>query len=390
MSISVTILISFGLDNSEHSCYNGKITTKSFAGEKMILNKLGLHLNNWTGPSINTIRQQTNGALLKVLDINQNEIAGWRSRNPDGQVVYRPYFGDNNLDAWQQRCDAVIKLIQSNPGLVDIVDSVYNECYQTRSDGLERYAQVTIQCANYLRQNLPGIKYAAFAFSEANPPQLFDDWALVVPALEHIDYLSMHEYSWPHIHSEPGDPEGKNRETRNGQICGWQTFRYRFIYDWLRRSKYPMPGLILSEFGRDKGVTGQGLGGWRLAGDGIDQYVNELRWAAQQMAEDDYLLGCTIYCCGVNDSAWHSFDVAGERAIENLLQEHIVSASHTNWKPHPVEHPNNLYWEWRLTKGNNWPYGTNMELKAFEEHADMVTGYSAVTPEIARQLGYPI
>ena len=356
----------------------------------MILNKLGLHVNNFTGNSVNAVLAQRNGAILKTLDLNYGILSQWKQNNPDGSIVYRKYFGDNNLDAWRDRCNDIIADMQGFESIVDIVETPYNEAHQTRTANLDQYAKVTIESANYLRQSIQGIKVAGFNFSVANPPQLFDDWALVIDALHSIDYLSLHEYSYPHIHSEPGDPEGKNRETRNGQICGWQTFRYRFIYDWLRRSKYPMPGLILSEFGRDKGVTGQGLGGWRLAGDGIDQYVNELRWAAQQMAEDDYLLGCTIYCCGVNDSAWHSFDVAGERAIENLLQEHIVSASHTNWKPHPVEHPNNLYWEWRLTKGNNWPYGTNMELKAFEEHADMVTGYSAVTPEIARQLGYPI
>ena len=377
-----------------------------------VMNKLGYHVNDWVDSGVLTVRTQRNGSILKVLHPNFAELEGWKSRNPNGIVVYRQHFGDTNMRTWQEKCDVAIDYVkrQHCEELVDVIEVPYNECFQNRHDRIHEFADVNIKCADYIRSKLPGVKVAGGNFSVGNPPDMFDDWAPFVKALGHLDYLSLHEYAWPHVHSEPHDVQGSNRETRQGKKTGYWVFRYRYVYDWLQRSNYPQPPLILSEFGRDRGCVGEGLAGWKVGVGDVRQYADELRWAAQEMNKDSYLVGATIYCCGVIDKFWKSFDVSGESVIEDLLNEQWPAEPVVNIPPVPVhtkkvEKPVEVlqaaraqaseYSQWRNDPRNEWPVGTELELSEFRKHAarnDAIQGKGnreAIGVNEAITRGYP-
>ena len=178
----------------------------------------------------------------------------------------------------------------------------------------------------------------------------------------------------------------------DGRKAGYWWLRYRFVYAWLDQNGFSPPPLILTEFGIDRDGNGSG---WRSLGLSGAQFAKMLSGAATEMGRDDYFVGACNFCHGVVDRKdWGTYDGAGESDLVALYNTSFSSAyqagaplpefqptlergappaqlpdSYTTvpaWVPADLS---GLYYQWRNTKGNDHPQGSDNERDAFWEHA---------------------
>ena len=337
-------------------------------------NPYGCHMNAMTGPAKNMALSQRNGRLLKVLTIDHDFLVQWRTNNPDGVVIYRRWFGDNNLDSWQGKCIELISDLKGNLDVVDVVETPWNETNEGINAGIAVYSQRTIQAAEYLRKNLPGIKVSGGHFSTGTPYGLFQDYQAFSPAFDHLDYLSLHEYDYPSVDS------GITRDEA-GWTAGYKVLRYRLMLGWSKTNNVDIPPIILSEFGYDAGGAGKG---WKTSGSGITKYMDSLERVAKYLNEDissDDLLGAVIFCVGQEDEKdWGSFDMAGEVKFAALLNrkfEPVVIVPEPTAVNSPQ--PDTEFSQWAGDDRNEHIPGTREYLNAFIAHREANSGVRSGT-----------
>lgn len=259
--------------------------------------KLGLHINHWTEAACETVRQ-ARPPILKVLEADPEPLRKYKQLRPDGIVVVRRWFPNEDLKA-VQRSEELLRFVEPIRAYVDWVETPWNESHQ-RDLELDAYAEATMLAVIRLRQH--GYRTAIGNFSVGNPT-VGGLHRFVAPFVDQPNVaLSLHEYSAPRM--QDGSP--------------WYCLRYRFL-----RDAFPTMNLLITECGIDRGVLGEQLSGWRTA-TSVADYVAQLRWYDAQLQHDPQVLGATIFCCGTDDPAWDSFDVAGEQQIIDLLREDAV------------------------------------------------------------------
>jgi len=112
------------------------------------------------------------------------------------------------------------------------------------------------------------------------------------PALAHMDYVGLHEYSAPAMWD------------RKGYYC----LRYRqTIKEW-EDGGFAIPPIIIGETGIDGGVLGQAYTkkGWPEFTD-KDGYLKQLAWYSGELDKDRIVEAATIFTVCSWD--WHSFDI---------------------------------------------------------------------------------
>ena len=336
-------------------------------------NPYGCHMNALTGPAKNMALSQRNGRLLKVLTIDHDFLAQWRTNNPGGVVIYRRWFGDNNLDSWQGKCIELISDLKGNLDVVDVVETPWNETNEGINVGIDEYSRTTIQAANYLRKNLPGIKVSGGHFSTGTPYGLFQDYRAFSPAFDHLDYLSLHEYDFPQVDSGI-------TEDATGNVAGYKVLRYRLMLGWAQNKNIVVPPIILSEFGYDAGGAGKG---WKTSGSGITKYVDSLERVAKYLNEDignDSLLGAVLFCVGQEDDKdWGSFDLAGEKEFESLLNKEFANVVRPKEDSPADVQPDTEFSEWAGDDRNEHIPGTREYLNAFIAHREANSGVRSGT-----------
>lgn len=147
-----------------------------------------------------------------------------------------------------------------------------------------------------------GFKPCAFSISVGNPPgpSTFTDQCIgaIVPALRDVKSRggawSYHSYTVPYT-------QDVNQEI-------WYSLRYRQFYSYFAKhasdlSNMPM---ILTEGGVD-GQAGAAGSGWMGGGDAA-KYQNWLAWYDQQIRQDPYILGVTLFQSG-DPAGWGSFEI---------------------------------------------------------------------------------
>ena len=296
------------------------------------MNKLGYHVNTWTDGAKGTVRTQRNGAVLKVIStaIDSDEISRWKRGNRSGLVVFREYIPNEDLTDSDSRCHKLLADVAPIKHLVDVVETPWNEAHQTMdvpnpgTATISDYSAATVRAVGYIKARWPEVQVAVGNFSVGNPPGLWYDWEKFLPALAVSDYLSLHEYGAPYVWSEPGDPLGERREMAGGLSLGWWNLRYRQVWNWLTEH-YPelRRPILITECGRDHGLTQGAVAGWRAHG-GNDpfNYAEELHWYASELAKDRYVHGATIYACGTYDD-FASFDIASVGEVESAVNEAV-------------------------------------------------------------------
>lgn len=277
------------------------------------MNKLGQHVNAWTSSARGTVRAAP-PKVLKVLSssIDRSEIDRWRRARPDGILVYRHYFPNESFDDVAGRCNALMHAAaQIKEYKLDYVETPWNEAGYS-GDDLRRHNQASVEATRILQGY--GYKVAVGNFSVGwlhIDEHGNSDWPLFYDALSAADAISIHEYSAPTMQHNQS----------------WHCLRYRRMWELLPLDcRKPV---LITETGIDWGVLAYELTGWR-GGNGapatpINEYVNQLRWYAEEMAKDSYVLGATIFACG-QFGDWASFDVAAVGEIESLLRETIGEA----------------------------------------------------------------
>ena len=273
-------------------------------------NKVGLHVNTWTGTATATIRASPPNCL-KILStaVNHDELKRWRDQRPFGDLIYREFIADDRLDNVQARCDQLLLHVNLIRDLVNFVETPWNEQHQGNNDfaDLDAYTDATIKAVDILHAD--GLRVLVGHFGVGNPADIAGDWPHFHPAIRAADGLSLHEYSAPTMQD----------------VVDFRCLRYRKVYAQLpldcRKSLY------ISECGIDTGVIhpdGRDHGWRSQQGTTADAYVSQLRWYAQEIAKDSYVKGATIFACGTfadGNPIFTSFDVAGVPEIQSFLKE---------------------------------------------------------------------
>ncbi len=269
--------------------------------------------------------------VLKILDVGGNMLAAareFKSGTPDGKLVLRIYtprrysITDDPAACAQDFWNTVLAppingLSASDRALIDYVEG------PNEGDSTPTWA--TIQEAQWYNTfwvtlapliGNAGFRPCAFSIAVGNPPgtaayvrQVLDT---IVPALRACKSYgggwSYHAYTIPY-------------STDITQEI-WYSLRYRQYYDYFRQ-QYPdlsnLP-LIMTEGGVD-GQTAPGGPGWRM--DTATRYQNWLTWFDQQISQDPYVIGCTLFQSG-DTGDWFSFDL---EPVAAWLANHLATAS---------------------------------------------------------------
>ena len=287
-------------------------------------NPYGAHSNSPTGPAKNTILAQRGGRLLKVLWLDRAFLEAYLVNNPHALIVYRRWFGDNNLDDIAGRVQAVLNSLRGFEDLVHVVETPWNEAWEGINNRIGEYRDATIEAAKRFKDARTDLLVCGGNWSVGTPYNdvtkgQFQDWEEWSPALEHLDFHGFHEYG-------PASVMDSVSITSTGKAVGPYVFRHQYVYDWLEKQGLPTPKIILSEFGIDAGGAGKGF---RSLGLGVQAYMDQLAEAAPFLIANPHVLGALLYTVGSDDPAWNAFNLEGEDTFVNLLNH--------SFTPEPVK-----------------------------------------------------
>lgn len=215
-----------------------------------------------------------------------------------------------------------------------------------RIDHIAAFAKVSADAADDLHERLPGVKVIGANFGVGNPPgtpaDRFAGWELFAPALAHFDLLGLHQYAYPAFSDDTWD-------------YWWG--RQASVYEWAAQNGIAMPPLVLTEFGLDRLLTGEGkTGGFRSAGLSPDAYRVALTDALIRLRRYSYLAGVAIYCFGVDSATWTDYDGAGEQPLIDLFNTDIGVIDPTITQPEvtPVAAPTKTTRKGKVTEWSQW------------------------------------
>lgn len=176
-----------------------------------------------------------------------------------------------------------------------------------------------------------GYQCAIGNFSTGTPP--LEQWNEFFPALEAAQQygalLALHEYSAPTMDF------GYDPALREG----WLTCRYRKVY-----REYVPPSLhvpiVITETGVD-GLVGNRPGplgaGWRdfidywhtqsLDPDAYWAYIDQLQWYDEQIQQDDYVVGATVFIAGAL-RGFESYEFTGD--MGELFTQYLLAHPQVN------------------------------------------------------------
>lgn len=289
------------------------------------MSKLSLHISDWLDPDQTyDFIERTRPPLVKVFGVSgldDVKIREAKRRSPTSVFVGRFYFPEQGIERDERTpvdtvfnydpiADAQSAVQQMRPvidkfnGVIDIWEG-YNEIpIDTPAQVTERerqkarnFSAFTVEMAR-LMHSLEQ-KYAAYSFSTGNPVHV-DLWDLLVEGLRASDYLALHEYIAP----------DENWQDFNLTMCN----RYRQIYD--RIPADARKPILITECGADY-LGQQGFQG-RI---GAQQYLPMMAQYDRELMRDPYVVGATIFCYGIDDKRWKTYDIGGDFA--RMLRDYV-------------------------------------------------------------------
>lgn len=276
--------------------------------------KLGVHINFVT--EADAMRDFTLNARPVVVKTLHHDAVFWqeiKDEYPELLLIGRRFVENQPLSDPEAEAENLARRIQdmSTAHICDAWEG-YNEIPRAKRDALYRFDR---RLAELLHQE--GIKYIAGSWSVGVPD--IPDWQEpgMLDALRVADYIGVHEYCAPRM----DDPRGL--DTSTDPLSGWFTLRYRKWYPTLP-SDCQNP-LLITECGIDSGAAHWdpgGQGGWRSFTD-AQGYLEQLAWYDQNLQQDAYVTGATIFCWGTLDPTWDTFDLSGEMVdlLANYIEE---------------------------------------------------------------------
>ena len=292
--------------------------------------KISIHLiGNYTDGAKQIV--QAAPRVLKLLDLGGNmraALTDYKSRYPTGKTVLRIFtrvrysISDDPAasaqDFWTQVLSPPIsQLPQSERNHIDYLEGP-NEGDSTPSWASTADAQwlgrFWATLAPIIKNN--GFKPCVGSIPVGNPggsqQQMEDMLEAFVPALTAASAAggawSYHSYTLDYS----TDPN----------VESWTSLRYRRYYDFLQRRHPELLSLpmILTEGGVDQSGNPQ-TSGWQARGDAA-KYQNWLNWFDNQIRQDAYILGVTLFQSG-DAAGWPSFEI---EPVAGWIAQHLRSA----------------------------------------------------------------
>lgn len=291
------------------------------------MSKLSLHISDWLDPDIAyDFIGDTRPPVVKVfgnVGLNDTKIAVAKQRSPATTFVGRMYFPEQGIERDEREpVDTVFnydpiadarnafnqmrEIMEKLRGLVDVWEG-YNEIPIDKPEPLterefqkaRNYNAFTVEMARLMHEQ--GMKYAAYSFSTGNPVHV-ELWDLLVDGLRASDYLALHEYIAP------------NQEFTefNTTMCN----RYREAYARIPADAHK-PILIT-----ECGVDYNGEQGYKDRVP-LPKYMSMMAQYDQELMREPIVVGATIYCYGIDDKKWKTYDIGG--AFTRVLREHILA-----------------------------------------------------------------
>ena len=295
--------------------------------------KLGIHAVSNNDPYIMEFVRRVRPRVVKAV----NDV-GWLSDvkkfSPNTITIGRftdqdesPLLVEDPAQAADEYIASQLDRYRLNPG-ADFWEG-WNEFVPVNPARMTWYAQFEAHRACAMQAL--GLRAAVGGFSVGVPE--WSEMILFLPALEAAyrcgGIFTLHEYNSPTFACGvgpsvagqiPGAPDLGDKP------MGYLTLRYRFWYEGLLkpRGMGDLP-LVISELGlaniqTDPNCHDPGGEGWKayqqwwvqngIGPDGPQAYVNVLAWYDQQMRQDDYVWGATIFTAGARYAgAWNSMDI---------------------------------------------------------------------------------
>lgn len=276
------------------------------------MSKLGLHVNVIM-PGVREIMVECKPAIVKTLD---HSVEFWRemkAASPATFFVGRMYLPeseqrlDNPAMRGRQMAERLYPVANSMRGVYDCWEG-YNEKGCNTTEEARVYNEFAVSFAEAMHRE--GHKVAAYSFATGNPE--LGMWPYLLDGLRASDYLALHEYSAPSMQDK----------------ATWLCLRYRRAYELLP-SDCRKP-LLITECGIDGGVIGKVNRGWAEFCKG-EQYLGDLAWYDGEICRDESVVGATIYCCGVHDKTWRTFDVLNT-PVYNMLRGYWSRKAPQYWR----------------------------------------------------------
>ena len=290
------------------------------------MSKLSLHISDWLDPDIAyDFVGDTRPPVVKVfgnVGLNDTKIAVAKQRSPGTTFVGRMYFPHQeierdelspvdsvfNYDAIADARNAfnqMREIMDKLRGLVDVWEG-YNEIPIDKPEPLterefqkaRNYNAFTVEMARLMHD--AGLKYAAYSFSTGNPVHV-ELWDLLVDGLRASDYLAVHEYIAPN----------QNFTEFNTTMCN----KYREAY--ARIPADARKPVLITECGVD--FNGEQGFKDRVP---LPEYMRMLGDYDRELMRDSYVVGATIYCYGIDDKKWKTYDIGGP--FTRVLREYIL------------------------------------------------------------------
>lgn len=291
------------------------------------MSKLSLHISDWLDPDIAfDFIGDTRPPVVKVFSnvgLNDTKIAVSKQRSPTTTFVGRVFFNEQGIERDERTpvdtvlnydpiqdarsaFDQMREIMEKLRGLVDVWEG-YNEIPIDTDKALtarelqkaRNYNAFTVEMARLMHD--AGMKYAAYSFSTGNPVHV-ELWDLLVDGLRASDYLALHEYIAPNA----------DFTQFNTTMCN----RYRDAY--ARIPADARKPILITECGVD--FNGEQGYRERLA---VPRYIEMMKAYDRELMRDAYVVGATIFCYGIDNKKWKTYDIGGE--VARALREYIIT-----------------------------------------------------------------
>jgi|GEM_PF-1473951 hypothetical protein len=254
--------------------------------------KLGIYVISLNGIDILDYVRRAMPRVILSMDHSPDIWRQVKQISPNTFLLGRYYLDDGEQVFDQPELDATNFFNRMKPdadkmrGIYDAWMG-YNESVIHSNADASNLARFYVQWGRLMRD--AGFKTAAYSFATGNPPAGFPNpdgngnepnyWNLLADGVRACDYLSLHEYSAPHM------------QDLQGYLC----LRYRRA--WASLPADARKPILITECGIDGGVIPGGADaqkGWTFYTN-ADGYLAQLQWYDNNLLTDDYVLGATIF-----------------------------------------------------------------------------------------------
>lgn len=308
--------------------------------------KLGKHHNavtNWSR-MLNDVRQD-HPPVVKILDVHEGYAHDVKKDSPETLLIIRDA---HNVDVMASPLSAAYEKLSRLKARADwrYADACEgnNEPDTYHWETFVAYAIFERRLAELLHDE--GKKYVALSWGVGHPPLYGENpnfpWSNFLhhyrKVFEVADYLGLHEYGYPGMHS-PG-------------MERYHVLRFPHWYDRLPDElKKP---IIITECGITHAVVGGPDVGWQKHLN-AEQYAGNLIWYGEKLNDRPEVIAYLPFCDGSNDKRWESFfetqrvrDIVREYQKqtpepcpppgETYVVEDGISKMQLLWSQYPLRH----------------------------------------------------